>query len=1008
MPPTTAPESAGEAVVTSPAAPVARPWAAGGDQVLAATGSTPGGLTSDDAARRAQVAGPNRLAPPERPPLWRRVLRQFDDVLIYVLLVAAVLKAILGDWIDFTIILLVAVVNAAIGFIQEGRAESALEGIRTMLSSSAEVRRDGAWSKVDASVLVPGDVVRVRAGDRVPADVRLLEASNLRVDESALTGESVPAGKDPAAVDAQVGVGDRTSMLFSGTIVAAGTGAGVVVAIGQSTEIGRIQTLVESAESLETPLTRQLGRFGKQIAVLILVLGLFMAVVGHLVHHFAVPELISASIGFAVAAVPEGLPALVTITLALGVQQMARRRAIVRRLPAVETLGAVSTICSDKTGTLTRNEMTARTVRTAAGVYGVSGEGYAPDGAVTVGDAASPGPVAGSAAAPAPGELVEVTPDHDVTADETGTTPVAPVRTARLDERPDLAAVIEVMALCNDARVVPGDGGAWTLVGEPTEGALRTLSLKAEGGEAGRPGSVSSGWERLDVLPFDSVEKYMVTLDRRTDDRAGAAPGDDGSGGDEGGRAGVVVHLKGAPDRVLERCTTQTGADGRPEPLDRDLWTDLVDTIGARGLRVLAAARTTAAPGTTRLADVPLDDLELCGLVGIVDPPRAEAVEAIAECHRAGISVKMITGDHAGTAVAIARELGIVDDAGHPRGPGSAGSRSGAPAVLTGAELEAMTPSELRAVVRDVDVYARTSPEHKIRIVAALQAHHQVVAMTGDGVNDAPALRQADVGVAMGIKGTEATKEAAEVVLADDNFATIERAVEEGRRIYDNIRKSVLFLLPTNGAQALVILVAVLFGLTMPITPVQVLWINMVTAVTLSLSLAYEKGEPGIMRRPPRDPDVPLVDGRALRRVLLVSVLIGGITLAVFYVERALGTMTVEQARTTAVTTLALTQLAYLFSCRFLERSSLTLDVLRGNRMVWVSAVSLVALQLLFVYAPFMHTLFGSASVGWRGWWVPLLAALVVFGVVELVKAVDRARGRRQADAGTGAGGARG
>ncbi|MBD7980403.1 cation-translocating P-type ATPase [Oerskovia merdavium] len=910
------------------------PWALPPQAVLAEVGSSDAGLTADQARARLAEVGPNRLAPPARTPWWRRVLSQFDDVLIYILLVSAVLKAIVGDWIDFTVILAVAVINAAIGLIQEGRAEKALDGIRSMLSVHAQVRRDGAWTQIDADDLVPGDVVRVRSGDRVPADLRLLEGVNLRVDESALTGESVPASKSSDPVPAGAGVGDRSSMLFSGTLVSAGTGTGVVVETGETTEIGRIQTLISEVDSLETPLSRTLDAFGKKLAVLILVMAVVMVVIGRVVHGFDTPELISAAIGFAVAAVPEGLPALVTITLALGVQQMARRRAITRRLPAVETLGSVTTICSDKTGTLTKNEMTARTVRTAAHQYAVTGIGYAPDGEVDL--AGSP---------------------------------------ASLAEHPDLRRLVEVMMLCNDARIVrsTGEGGSgtdgpdagdapgWRLVGEPTEGALRTLGLKA--------GFDPTGWRRVALVPFESENKYMATLTQDPD-------------------GGLHVLVKGAPDRVLDRCATQTGADGEPEPLDRDLWYEQIDAIGAQGLRVLAAARTGAAPGRTTLAPEDVDEgLELVGLVGIVDPPRPEAVEAIAQCQDAGITVKMITGDHSGTALAIAREMGIVP---------AAGAEDGAPApqVLTGAELEAMSADELRAVVEDVDVYARTSPEHKIRIVSALQSRGQVVAMTGDGVNDAPALTQADVGVAMGIKGTEATKEAAEVVLADDNFATIERAVEEGRRIYDNLRKSVLFLLPTNGAQSLVILVAVLLGWALPLQPVQVLWINMVTAVTLSLALANERAEPDIMSRAPRDAKASILTAAYLRRVLLVSVLIGGATMAVYFIERDQG-MSVPEAQTTAVTMLALGQLAYLFNCRFLDRSSITFAVLRGNRAVWYSAGALVALQAVFVYAPFMHSWFGSAPIGLREWGITLGLSVVVFLLVEAAKAF----GRRKASA---------
>ncbi|MEN5073382.1 HAD-IC family P-type ATPase [Isoptericola cucumis] len=921
---------------TASAVPSA-PWSQPPDDVLRALGTTGGGLTSADAAERLERVGPNRLPPPERDPLWKRIAVHFDDILIYILLVSAVLKAILGDWVDFTVILAVAVINAAIGFVQEGRAESALDGIRQMLSVHAEARRDGAWARVDADDVVPGDVVRVRSGDKVPADVRLLQATNLRVEESALTGESVAATKRVEAVGADAGVGDRTSMLFSGTLVAAGQGTGVVTATGEATEIGRIQTMISEVSSLETPLTRQLDKFGKALAVLILAMAVVMVLVGRLVHDFSVPELVSASIGFAVAAVPEGLPALVTITLALGVQQMARRRAITRKLPAVETLGSVTTICSDKTGTLTKNEMTARTVVTAGRTFAVAGVGYAPEGEVT-----------------------------------------AEGRHADLADDPDLAAVATAMMLCNDARIVRagaaghgggdagGDGG-WRLVGEPTEGAVRSLGMKA--------GVATQGWTRVAVVPFESENKFMATLDR----------GPDGT---------LDVHLKGAPDRVLDRCATQTSPSGTSEPLDRALWERRIDELGGQGLRVLAAARRRADDGTTTLdADDVAGGLELCGLVGIVDPPRPEAVAAIAQCRDAGIRVKMITGDHAGTAVAIGREMGIVD--GQPGSPD-------APAVLTGPELEAMSTEQLRAVVRDVDVYARTSPEHKIRIVSALQAHGEVVSMTGDGVNDAPALTQADVGVAMGIKGTEATKEAAEVVLADDNFATIERAVEEGRRIYDNIRKSVLFLLPTNGAQSLVILVAVLFGLTLPLAPVQVLWINMITAVTLSLGLAYERAEPDVMSRPPRDPAASILDAVFLRRIVVVSLLIGGATMFAFYAERAQGAPLAE-AQTTAVTMLALGQLAYLFNCRFLNRSSLTLDVLRGNRVVWISAASLVALQCVFVYAPFMHDWFDSAPIGLDEWAKTLGLAVVVFLLVEVAKALGARRLRPRRAAARGA-----
>jgi len=891
--------------------------------VLADLASSSDGITEAEAARRLAEHGPNRLPdPPRRNPVLR-FLGHFDDVLIYILLAAAVLKAILGDWVDFTVILVVAVANAVVGFVQEGRADAALAGIARMLSLEADVRREGAWHAVAADDLVPGDVVRVRPGDRVPADARLLEATSLQVEEAALTGESVPAGKHVEEVGADAGVGDRSSMLFSGTIVTGGVGVAVVTATGAGTEIGRIQALVSGVDHLDTPLTRQLARLGKQLSLLILLMAGVMLVIGRVIHDFALPDLVSAAIGFAVAAVPEGLPALVTVTLALGVQQMARRHAITRKLTSVEGLGSVTTICSDKTGTLTRNEMTVRTVVTPVASYDVAGLGYEPHGDVRV---------------------------HD---ERAGDGPERDGVLAGAGAHPDLAALAAAGMLCNDARVVQVDG-QWGIVGQPTEGAVVVLAEKLGG-----RGTLAPEHERLAVVPFDSATKFAATLDALAD----------------GTR---VVHVLGAPDRLLDRCTTQRGPHG-PEPLDAAAWDAHIDALGGQGLRVLAAARRPAGEDGTLTGDDVGTELEFLGLFGIVDPPRPEAVAAIADCHRAGIRVKMITGDHAGTALAIARELGIV-----------AGVTAGAVEVLTGPELEAMTTEQLRQRVRDVDVYARTSPEHKIRIVRALQSHGEVVAMTGDGVNDAPALTRADVGIAMGIKGTEATKEAADIVLADDNFATIERAVEEGRRIYDNIRKSVAFLLPTNGAQSLVVLVAVLLGLTLPLTPVQILWVNLITAVTLSLALAGEPAEADIMSRPPRSPDAHVITPRGLALVLIASAVIGAATLVVFLYETDHLGASDARAQTSAVTMLALGQLAYLFSCRFLGSSSLTWRVLVGNRLVWVAAGALLVLQLVFAYAPFMHDWFGSTPIGLRDWAVTVVGAVVVFLVVEAAKAVTR------------------
>ncbi|MGR6741288.1 HAD-IC family P-type ATPase [Microbacterium sp. F1-18] len=882
------------------------------DEVASALGTSAEGLSSDDAARRLAAMGPNVLPEAKRTPAWLRFLSHFNDTLIYILLAAAAIKAVMADWLDVWVILAVAIINAVIGFAQEGRAEKALAGIRGMLSSDASVRRDGSWRRLPAADLVPGDVVRLSPGDKVPADLRLVQASQLRIDEAALTGESVPSSKQTDPVDADAGVGDRASMAFSGTIVSAGQGRGIVTGTGARTEIGKIQELVGGAGSLTTPLTKQLDAFGRVLTLVILGMAALMMLIGRFVHGMPFGELVSATIGFAVAAIPEGLPALVTITLAIGVQQMARRRAITRKLPAVETLGSVTTVCSDKTGTLTKNEMTVRRIVTPVARYDVSGLGYAPEGEI---ERADGGGRAGG----------------------------------------DLLAVLAVADLCNDADVVSDDDG-WKLVGEPTEGALRVVAMK--GGHDGE----ADGVRRVDVLPFDSENKFMATLNE----------------GADGSRALLV---KGAPDRLLDRSTRQRGAAGS-EDLDRDFWEAAVAELSGEGLRVLAAARKPSSLDEIGLDDV--EALEFLGLWGILDPPRPEAVEAIADCRRAGIRVKMITGDHAGTAIAISREMGLVSD--------------DEPRVLTGGELESLSQEKLKDVVRDVDVYARTSPEHKIRIVRALQSHGEVVAMTGDGVNDAPALTRADVGVAMGIKGTEATKEAAEIVLADDNFATIRSAIREGRRIYDNLRKSIVFLLPTNGAQSLVILVAVVFGLALPLSPVQVLWVNMVTAVTLSLALAYEPAEPGIMSRPPRSSGGSIISLRELMFVLVVSVLIGGATLAAFAIVRATGA-DLDVARTVSVSVLALGQLAFLLNCRFLTRSSVNRDVLRGNRVIWWSAAALIGLQLVYTYVPFMNTLFDSRPLSVQAWLLPLGFAVAIFFAVEGLKALWREPARLDANA---------
>ncbi|WP_374693404.1 cation-translocating P-type ATPase [Acidithiobacillus sp. AMEEHan] len=733
------------------------------DSVLRQLASHSEGLSHDEIAARQRRYGANRL-PTQPPPNWAlRFLRQFRDPLIYVLLAAFLVTLLLGHLLDSAVILAVLLINALIGTLQEGKAESALAAIRKILRLQAKVRRAGEWQNVDAEELVPGDIVQLRSGDRVPADLRILSAQGLRVDESLLTGESLPSDKAAAPVEADAALGDRHSMLYAGTFVRAGRAVAVVTAIATQTELGKIQGLLQGTNTLQTPLIRQMQRFSRTLAVLVLVLSTMMAGVGlarEMLPPFAV---FLAVISFAVAAIPEGLPAILSITLAIGVERMARRQVIARHLHAIETLGAVTVICTDKTGTLTRNEMFARGLRTHAAWYEASGTGYAPQG-----------------------ELAG----------------------AQSGDRARFAA-LEVASEANDTQLRQEEGN-WQIIGEPTEGALRALSAKA-----GFPGE---GYRRLASIPFESAHKLMAVLTERPD-----------------GQRRIL--LKGAPDRVLARCGSMLGADGSTLPIDIPFWERENQALASQGLRVLALARRDV-DGTQESLE--LDglgqDFTLLALVGIVDPPRPEAITAIADCRRAGIQVKMITGDHAATALAIAREMGLVD--------------GGSSEVLTGLELDRIAPDDLPTVALRTQVFARTSPEHKLRLVEALQKRGQVVAMTGDGVNDAPALKRADVGIAMGTRGSEAAKEAADLVLVDDNFASIARAVAEGRAIYDNLRKAILFILPTNGAQGLVLLAAIIAGLQLPLTPLQILWVNLVIAVTLALALAFEPAEPGIMERP--------------------------------------------------------------------------------------------------------------------------------------------------------------
>ena len=814
----------------------------------------------------------------------------------------------LGHWVDAGVILAVVLTNAIVGVMQEGKAEAAMDALRDMLSPHARVLRGGTRQVLPVDALVPGDVVLIEAGDRVPADLRLLTARALRIDEALLTGESVVAEKSTAAVAADAPLGDRAGMAWSGTLVAAGAARGVVTATGTHTEIGKISQMLGAIAPLTTPLLAQINRFGRQITVVALAVAAALFVFAVMVRGYDWLDALMTVVALAVGFVPEGLPAVITITLAIGVQRMAQRNAIIRRLPAVETLGSVSRICSDKTGTLTLMEMMVVSAATAESTYQVSGNGYAPEG--------------------------EVSRDGQ---------PAAP------DAVLDLLG--RVSMLCNDAELFQVDG-VWKVEGDPTEGALypfaSKLGLTRDGEQQAYP--------RIDAIPFESEHKFMATLHRAADGRE-------------------AIFVKGAPEVIMAACDRQQLGNGQTAPFAREHFMAVADHLAAQGERVLALAwleNPGLKTGSLSAADLP-QNLVLVGLIGLLDPPRKEAIAAVEECHAGGIRVTMITGDHRITAAAIAKMLGIGDGK----------------TAITGGEIEEMNEAALREAVAEVDVFARASPEHKLRLVKAIQANQQIVAMTGDGVNDAPSLKKADIGVAMGIKGTEVTKEAAEMILADDNFASITAAVKEGRTVYNNIEKAILFLFPTNFAQALVIAVAIFIGFTLPITAPQVLWVNMVTSVALGLVICFEPHEHDVMIRPPRAVDRPILTGFGIWRVIFVGLALTAFTLWAFFWMKGQGASD-NLARTVAVNAITIGQVFYLLNSRFLLDSSLTLSGHRGNKYLPLGIAAVVILQLLFTYAPPLQAVFGNEAVPLGVWPVLIAGGAAFFLIVELEKLVIR------------------
>ncbi|MDX5423062.1 MAG: HAD-IC family P-type ATPase [Hymenobacteraceae bacterium] len=889
------------------------------DNVFTELSTSPSGLTVAEAQNRLKATGPNVLRKHRDISIIRILLRQIQNPLIYVLLAATLLALGMGKITDAMVIFSVVVINTIIGFVQEYQAGMTIQKLLRMTPAQVTVMREGEQRNVAAPELVPGDYVLLQAGDRISADLRLTSVKNLQCDEASLTGESLPVAKDTEPVEEEAVPGDRTCMAYSGTFVTHGTGEGIVVATASNTEIGKISELLEAAQEPETPLTRSISKVAKWITISILVVGVIVLGIG-VARGYTFTGAAFSAITLAVATIPEGLPAVITIASAIGVRRMARRNSVIRHLPAVETLGSTTVICSDKTGTLTRNEMTVKALWNGKHYYDVTGIGIEPEGEIL----------------------------HAASGEEA--------------QENHIGELVRAGVLCNDASLEEQENGTWKAVGDPTETALVTAGRKLGIAED----ELREKWPRLDEHPFDSERKIMATLH--------SSP-----------HGGKVVYVKGAPEAVLRMLGSTQGV--APGEISEEAL-----QFAASGLRVLAfASKELDAPPTDGITEEILQDgFRFLGLQAMLDPPRVEVKEAIDTCHQAGVIVKMITGDHPGTAAAVAQELGLM-------APGQT--------VITGHELQGMDEVEYQRAVERTNVFARVSPEHKLRLVMALQANGEVVAMTGDGVNDAPALKRADIGVAMGITGTAVAKEAADMILTDDNFESIEAAVEEGRRVYDNLIKSIVFILPTSIGLGLVIFVSVLFfpsqgGVPLQaMQPVQVLWINLITAVALSLPLALEVMEPDAMHRPPRDPDAPIFSGWIVFRMVAVASLMAGGTLGLFlreyYAEISRDippAIALAEAQTMAVTTMVLFQAFYLIDCRSLKYPVTKIGLLT-NPMVFVGIAAVLLTQLAFVYFPFMNRWFYSLPLKADAWAVSAAVAFTILPVIGLEKWIRSRKG---------------
>ncbi len=881
------------------------------------------GLTLPDIAQRQKHYGLNELEIKPAKPAWLRFLLQFNQALLYILLIAGVIKAFLGSWTNAAVIWGVTLINAMIGFVQESKAEGAIAALAKVVTTEAIVIRDGKKQQVPSQELVPGDLVLLTSGDKVPADMRLLTVRGLQVDESALTGESVPVEKTTQPLPADAPLAERTNMAYASSFVTFGQGCGVVVATGNMTEVGQISQSLDQSHSLSTPLTRKFAKFSQTLLYIILSLASLTFFVG-LGQGRSWAEMFEAAVALAVSAIPEGLPAVVTVTLAIGVNRMARRHAIIRKLPAVETLGGATVICSDKTGTLTENQMTVQAIYAGGQRYPVSGVGYAPDGEIRT----DVGETIASERVPAAIELQDL---------------------------PALKDCLIAGAVCNDTYLDWKDN-RWAVVGDPTEGALIVAAQKVGLEQS----SLNERLPRLDAIPFESQFQYMATLHQGSDRN--------------------IIYVKGSLEAVLSRCQAMRDGSGHTVPVYRELLQMEAEHLAEQGLRVLAFAEKSVPSHQTTLAHADLDGgLMFLGLQSMIDPPREEAIAAVAACQSAGIQVKMITGDHLTTATAIADRIGL--------------KQAGQVIGFTGQQLAKMSDSELSQAVDSGSVFARVAPAQKLRLVEALQSRGEIVAMTGDGVNDAPALKQSDIGIAMGKAGTDVAREAADMLLTDDNFASIEAAVEEGRTVYQNLRKAIAFILPVNGGESMTILISALLARDLPILSLQVLWLNMVNSVAMTVPLAFEPKSERTMEQPPRNPREPLLSGKLFQRIAAVSVFNWILIFGMFeWARQTTGDLAI--ARTMAIQALVAGRIVYLLSVSHLGGA--IVDQLRGRKATFddalaigIGGLSAIGLQVLFSQWGVMNTLFGTAPLSLNQWLICLLPVIPMMLLTILVNRLD-------------------